>query len=555
MAPLLVAVSLVVAAGCGGSSSTNDTSSAATASSTSTAAAAVKKGGILRIGYTDYPDSLNPFVAYSAISYVIFTNIYPTLVQYDNSFHIVGDWASSWKASPDHLTWTFHLRPGTWSDGTKMTAADAAWTGNLILKYQATTTSQLAPFLAHATKLDAPSPDTLVIHYKKAVANVMPQLQQFFVLPEHVWAAHVGAQGKSLKNYDPAAKMPIVGGGSFYVSQYQRKGTTILKRNPGFYGTAPNVDAVGISYYDNSDAEIAAFKSNELDEVDAVPFTVIDQFKKNPSIILQTGPGTEVRDFGFNSNPKKTHNRELLNPKVRDAFAHAIDRNQMINVVFRGYAEPRATLLTPISAPYMNTKLKPETLDYALANKELDALGYKKGSDGIRVANGHKMSYEIITPNSVTGINREFDIVKTGLAKIGVQVTQRTLDGTTAFAEITKPNNKYLDFDMHMWDWVGYIDPDFVLSVMTCGQYGGWSDTAYCNHAYDKLYSQQGVTLSGPARKQIVWKMQDMLYHDKPYIQLAQLDLVEAFQKSWGGFTKPFLNGMGKLPWIEIHRV
>ena len=45
-----------------------------------------------------------------------------------------------------------------------------------------------------------------------------------------------------------------------------------------------------------------------------------------------------------------------------------------------------------------------------------------------------------------------------------------------------------------MWDWVGYVDPDFVLSVVGCDQYGGWSDTAYCNPAYDKLYQKQGVT-------------------------------------------------------------
>ena len=53
---------------------------------------------------------------------------------------------------------------------------------------------------------------------------------------------------------------------------------------------------------------------------------------------------------------------------------------------------------------------------------------------------------------------------------------------------------------MMMWDWVGYIDPDFMLSVVGCDQYGGWSDTAYCNPAYDKLYQQQGVTLD-PAKR------------------------------------------------------
>ena len=36
------------------------------------------------------------------------------------------------------------------------------------------------------------------------------------------------------------------------------------------------------------------------------------------------------------------------------------------------------------------------------------------------------------------------------------------------------PDNKYLEFDLAMWDWVPEIDPDFILSVLTCEQYGGW---------------------------------------------------------------------------------
>jgi len=164
------------------------------------------------------------------------------------------------------------------------------------------------------------------------------------------------------------------------------------------------------------------------------------------------------------------------------------------------------------------------------------------------------MSYGVITPTSVAGINREFAIVQQSFQKIGVKLTQRAYDGTTAFAEITKPKNQYLDFDMMMWDWVGYVDPDFVLSVVGCDQYGGWSDTGYCNKAYDKLYAEQGVTLDLAKRKQIIWQMQKMLYRDKPYIQLAQLDLIFAFAKGWNGINPPYLNGLSKIPWEQLQK-
>jgi len=103
-----------------------------------------------------------------------------------------------------------------------------------------------------------------------------------------------------------------------------------------------------------------------------------------------------------------------------------------------------------------------------------------------------------------------------------------------------------------MWDWIGYIDPDFVLSIVQCNQYGSWSDTGYCNSEYDKLYKEQGVAKSDAERKDIVWRMQQILYDDKPYVQLVQVDLVTAFQNTWGGFTPPFLNGLSKRPWVQI---
>ena len=85
---------------------------------------------------------------------------------------------------------------------------------------------------------------------------------------------------------------------------------------------------------------LAALKSGDIDYVDEVPFTVADQLGKSGDIQLVTGQGTEVRDFGFNSNPKKKKNRELLDPKLRAALAHAFDRKQIVDVVFRGHAEP-----------------------------------------------------------------------------------------------------------------------------------------------------------------------------------------------------------------------
>src|SRR2546430_16191596 len=111
---------------------------------------------ILRIG-TSYPiDSLNPYVGQSDYTYMAFEYIYPQLTQYNANLSIVPDFATSWTESPDGLTWTFHTRPhARWSDGKPLTAADAAWTLNMELKYENGPTATPAGTPAHVTGAQA----------------------------------------------------------------------------------------------------------------------------------------------------------------------------------------------------------------------------------------------------------------------------------------------------------------------------------------------------------------------------------------------------------------
>src|SRR2546421_446763 len=268
-------------------------------------------------------------------------------------------------------------------------------------------------------------------------------------------------------------------------------------------------------------------------------------------------PGVDQTDFIINSNPKKKAHRELLNLKVKEAFAHAIDRQQIVKVVFLGTATPASSIVPPATGGWFNKNLKPEKFDLALANKLLDQAGFKKGPGGIRVASGHKMSYQVITPTDVPSTNRSFQIMQPDFKKIGVQLSQRALDSTAAFDAISGPNNKYLNFDLAMWDWVALIDPDFMLSVVTCAQYGGWSDSGYCDKRYDRMYSQQQLTPNQDKRRALVWKMQAYLYKQRPYIWLAAQDHVWAVAKGWGGLVAspqgPF-NSISKLSLTSVHQ-
>ena len=154
------------------------------------------------------------------------------------------------------------------------------------------------------------------------------------------------------------------------------------------------------------------------------------------------------------------------------------------------------------------------------------------------------MEYEILTPTSPDfNVDRSFEIVKEGFAEAGVDVTQKVGgDATAAYALETDDNCDgedppvgYDAFDIAMWDWVGYIDPDFMLSVVTKGQWCSWSDTGWDNPEYDKMYDEQGTPVDPEERKQLVWEMQQMIYDNFVYTQLANHEYIDAHSKTWAG--------------------
>ena len=515
-----------------------------------------KSGGTFRIGTSSRIDSLNPYVAFNQDAYSAFEYIYPFLIQYDKAnAQFAPDFATSWKTSKDGKTWTFKTVPNAkWSDGQPLTAADAAWTINTTIKYKNGGTGNSAGLVAHINRADAPNPTTLVVHYEAAAGNVLGQFQQFPLLPKHIWSKYTGHKGADFKSFANSA--PVVGAGPFKLTKFKKDQIALFQRNDSFYGPKPKIDAFGLRMFSNADALVAALKAHEIDAIEEVPATGIKNLK-NAGFVISDVPGLDTTDFIINSAAGKLKNRELLNLKLREAFDHAIDRDHIARVVFLGTAKPAGSIVPEGVGSWHNPAVKPAAFNLALANSILDGLGYKKGSDGIRVANGHKMSYQVITPTDLTSVTRTFQILQADFHKIGVQLAQRALDSTAATDAIIAPNNKYLNFDIALWDWTSLLDPDFMLSVVTCGQLGGWSDSGYCDKTYDRMYSQQQLTPDQTKRRAIVWKMQEYLAKKRPYLWLVTLDHVGAVSSKWKGLVDspqgPF-SPLSKLSLSSVHQ-
>jgi peptide/nickel transport system substrate-binding protein len=346
-----------------------------------------------------------------------------------------------------------------------------------------------------------------------------------------------------------------VSGGPFELVQYVPKQIALFKRNPYWWGPKPHIAGFGLQTFANDDAMFSALQAHKLDGIEVVPPTVVRTLR-SAGFVITRAPGIQVNYFSVNANQKMKGDRESL---VRQAFDHAVDRATINRVVYEGLAQSAGSVISPATGSWYDPSLKPPAFDLRLANKLLNKAGYKMGQNGVRIAGGHPMSYAMIVPSYMGGPGlRMFQIIQADFAKIGVRLTERSLDGTAAFTAITAPNNKYLTFQTAMSQWQPYVDPDFQLSVFLCGQYGNWNDSGYCNPSYDHLYEQQGTTMNVAARRAIIWKMEKMIYNARPYIEINYPDWVEAHSRAWTGFVmtgQGSFNEMSDLTMVHVRHV
>jgi peptide/nickel transport system substrate-binding protein len=86
------------------------------------------------------------------------------------------------------------------------------------------------------------------------------------------------------------------------------------------------------------------------------------------------------------------------------------------------------------------------------------------------------------------------------------------------------------DYDMFIWGWGSEADPDFILSVLTCDQIMGWSDTFWCNDEYSGMYADQKEQLDLDERAATIKEMQRIAYEDNPYVILFYDNQLEAWR-------------------------
>ncbi len=284
-------------------------------------------------------DSLNPFNARYSSSFTAMTLMYPNLVEFSSALEAIPDLADSWESSADGLTWTFKLHPGAvWTDGEPITAADVVFTIETVLKYKDDASAYLNTFIPVVTGATAVDDTTVELTLSAPSATLLSDMYMLPILPEHVWAPLATGDGSQLKTpiNDPA-KEDVVVAGPFTIEKLDLKGTSIYRRVDTFYGTKPLITGYGFQLFTNADAAVQALKTDQIDAAYFLPASSATAF--------QEGTGFTVQGFGQlpwflapNCSKNYTAHPEMQDPKVRQAFSLAVDRQPLIDAVNRGFA-------------------------------------------------------------------------------------------------------------------------------------------------------------------------------------------------------------------------
>jgi peptide/nickel transport system substrate-binding protein len=475
----------------------------------------------LRIGTTYIWDTANP--TFGWYGYTLRYLLYDTLVEEAGISNFVPGLAESWTVSDDGLVWTFKIREGvTFHDGTPCTAEDVAWSLNWTIENEVETFSF---YLVNFAEIVAQDDTTLQVTLADPVGNMEYLLMYVWILPRSVWE---GMTYDEIMEFEDLSAG--IGTGPYKLVEWVEGEYLILEANKDYWRTTPVIDRVVWQEFATEDAAVQALIAGEIDTVatDTIPTTAVQTLEDAEDIKVTILESTDVDELIINSHEDGTQPESLWDPAVRLAIAYGIDKQQIVNVAYLGYAEP-ATVIVPRSlGDWHNSDIEDIPFDPEEGARVLEEAGYvDSDNDGIREdQDGNPLEYRFYGTDIAT-YARIMEIISDGLAQVGISAPPTLMDEDSLIALYPA-----FDFDLVYWGWGLDPDPDFSMLIFTCDQReeGGWSDSGYCDEEFEEMYLEQGITVDHEARRQLIWKMQEKLFEDRPYIMLTNYKAIQAYR-------------------------
>ena len=358
-------------------------------------AALRQNGGKVTVGQVGDIQNLDPF-ALLFLNYPFIENVYDQLFRLDHQIKLSPALAESYEISDDGLKFTLKIRQGvTYHSGNPMKTEDVV--ANLERARDKETAGNLLQNMAAVSGVKAVDESTVEITFSE---------------PAAYFESAMGLQPVVEPAYFDKLKSEASGTGAFSVKEWVPGDHLTMVKNPNYWNAGrPLVDEAEVKIFADEGALVSALEGGVIDIALSFPPREYDRLKDTFEF-MRGQPGANFYYLGLSAKAPPFDNKT-----VRQAMAHAIDRETMVQNVLFGIGAPINTPFPDYSPAYFpeHNQMYPFDLDKAKAM--LDEAGQGGG-----------FSFTIPAPSGFPEFGKFAEILQADLAKIGVTVTIEPMD-------------------------------------------------------------------------------------------------------------------------------
>ena len=453
---------------------------------------------------------LIPNITSDSASHEIGGFIYSNLVRTDKEFRPEGELAERWEISADEMSITFHLRRGVkWHDGEEVTAEDVDFTYRYMIDPK-TPTAYGEPFrqVQRAEVLDR---YTYRVTYSKPYA---PALLSWgiWILPRHIlepaWKAGVDLR-TTRQNRFP------VGSGPYRFVEWKTGEKVVLEANPDYFEGPPYIRRVVYRIIPDQSTIFLEVKARNIDMAGLTPIQYRRQTEYpafQQAFHRYRYVANSYAYLGFNLRDPRFQDR-----RVRQAIAHAIDKEEIIEGVLLGLGRPAVGPYKPGTWWYRDD-VTTYPFDPERAQALLAEAGWKRaGAGGLLAKDGKPFGFTIRTNQGNQVRQQTAEIVQRRLRAVGIDAKIHVVE----WAAFINTFIRKRDFEAIILGWGLGSDPD---------QYDIWHSSktgadelnhiSYANPRVDELLEAGRRTFNQERRAAIYGELQQVLAEDQPLVFL-----------------------------------
>jgi len=452
-------------------------------------------GSTLHLATSTNPSRLNPILATDSSSSEIAGFIFNGLLKYDkDSSTIIGDLAESFSFE-NNTTVVFRLRKDVkWHDGKEFDSEDVLFTYETLISPKISSPySANFRFVKNVELVDS---HTLKVHYTQPYFKAL-ETWMMGILPEHILRNEDNLMSSKF-NTDP------IGTGPYKLTQLEHSKNILLSANDSYYLGRPKIDEISFHVIADPMTRFLMLKSQSLDvgSIDAMQFErqLEESFFDNFNIYEEISPSYTY--LGFNLRREK-----FQNPKVREALSIAIDREELVKILFFKHAQVCTGPFLPATKAF-NPDVKAPTRDIQKAKQLLKEAGYDENNP---------FEFEIATSNSSSVRPYAAQILQHQLKAAGVVVNLRVMEWQAFLNMVVFPHK----FDSVLLGWGLSPTPDpYLFWHSKSDTKGGFNLVGYKNPELDSMIDKSQSMTDRDALHKVWREMFARIVADNPYLFL-----------------------------------